>query len=163
MYQVFYQVEKLYQGEKYQVFEIFDFLAGWTLKFSAFGFRQGGKKKSMIGLGLSNKTYRSYHANFIYCTVVENSIWVLYGVNPQETLRNLLCNYYQCSNDSKVLIYHAALPIPSPIYDPKTKFVSTLHFLCTRFYVPGFVLYQVFFYQVFCLFWNVPGSKVPGI
>ena len=32
----FYQVKKLYQGEKYQVFEIFDFPAGWTLKFSAF-------------------------------------------------------------------------------------------------------------------------------
>ena len=27
----------MYQGEKYQVFEIFDFLAGWNLKFSAFG------------------------------------------------------------------------------------------------------------------------------
>ena len=33
----FYQVVKLYQGGKYQVFEIFDFLPGWTLKFSALG------------------------------------------------------------------------------------------------------------------------------
>ena len=31
----FYQVVKLYQGGKYQVFEIFDFLPGRTLKFSA--------------------------------------------------------------------------------------------------------------------------------
>ena len=116
----------------------------------------------MIWSGLSNIIYWSYHANFIYWTVVEKSIWVLNGLNPQETLRILLCNYYQCSNDSKVLIYHAALPTPSPIYDPTTEFVGTLHFLCTRFYVPGFGLYQVFFYQVFCLFWNVPGFKVPG-
>ena len=36
MYQVFLPGWEMYQGEKYQVFEIFDFLAGWTLKFSAF-------------------------------------------------------------------------------------------------------------------------------
>ena len=126
---------------------------------------------------LSNILYRSYHANFIYCTVVENSIWVLNGLNPQETLRILLCNYYQCSNDSKVLIHHAALPTPlfsfsnirphDWICQNTTLFMYQV--LCTRFwFVPGFLLpgflsffkkYQVSKYQVFQ---KSTSFKVPG-
>ena len=127
----------------------------------------------MIWSGLSNTIYWSYHANFIHWTVVAISIWVLNGLNPQETLRILLCNYYQCSNDSKVLIYHAALPTPSPIYDPTTELVSTVHFLCSRFlyqvldctrfsftrFFVFFEMYQVSKYQVFqkSIRFKVPG------
>ena len=117
----------------------------------------------MIGLGLSNKTYRSYHANFIYCTMVENSIWVLYGINPQETLRNLLCNYYQCFNDSKILIHlqHSVLCtrwriVPGFMY----QVLDCTRFSFTRFFA-FFEMNQVSKYQVFqkSIRFKVPGWR----
>ena len=136
MYQVFLPGWEIVPGRIVPGF--WDFWFSSRVNSYIFGFLSAfgnavKKNTFMIGSGLSNITYRWYHANFIYCTVVENSFWVLNGLNPRT-------------------IYHST-----------TGFVCTLHILCTRFYVPGFGLYQVFFYQVFCLFWNVPGFKVPGI
>ena len=124
-----------------------------SLNFRLSAFGNAVKKYSfflMIGSGLSNIIYRSYHANFIYCTVVENSIWVLNGLNPQETLRNLLCNYYQCSNDSKILIHHAALPTPLLSF----SYIRLHDWIC---------MYTTLFMYVHYTF-NVPGSpfNVPG-
>ena len=134
------------------------------------------KKYSFLKVwsGLSNIIYRSYHANFIYCTVVENSIWVLNGLNPQETLRILLCNYYQCSIDSKVLIHHYTLPTPLhsfsfiQLHDWICQYTTLFMYQvmdCTRFsftrFFVFFEMYQVSKYQVFqkSIRFKVPGWR----
>ena len=96
MYQVFYQVEKLYQGEKYQVLRFFIFQQGELLNFR-----------------LSAFALLSF---------------------PYIRLHDWICMY-------------------------TTLFMYQDHFLCTRFYVPGFGLYQVFFSRFFVFFEMYQVSK----
>ena len=133
MYQVFYQVEKLYKEEKYQIFENFWFSNRVNSKI--FGFRQCGKK---IQFFYDRDRFVQYNIDHI----MQTSFTALYNQGV-----NVILLYWCRSSDlitfkrqkSELAKGYATLPTPLlsfsyiRLHDWICMYVTLFDFLCTKF------------------------------